>query len=108
MCDRAIVRIGNRDLVQDSLGDHVAIDTVGRQVLHVTIEQAGALAVQHAVAVANDGPHRRTRSLERPIAHTLLAGPQVFMDVRVIAPRLDLAWAGEMLVRELGSIWMAR
>src|SRR5439155_24914030 len=103
----ATVGVGDGDLVQDSLGDHVAIDTIGRQVFHVAVEQAGALAVQYAVAVTNHGAHGRPRSLERPLAHTLGAGSQVLVNVRVRAPRLDLVGVRELVDRDLVLIGMA-
>src|SRR6266704_1599477 len=104
MGNRANAGIRNGDLVQDALGDHVAIDAVGGQVFHVAVEQAGALAVQHAVAVANHGAPGRPGSVERALAHALGAGSQVFVNVRVLAPRLDLVVVGELSDGDLGFI----
>ena len=53
------------DFVPHALRNHQPVDAVGGQVFHVAIEQAGAFAVEHAIAIADDGAHRRTRSGER-------------------------------------------
>src|SRR6266849_10887756 len=83
MRELTTVGIGDGDLVQYPLRDHVAIDAVGRQVFHVAVEQAGALAVEHPVAVANDSPHCGPGSVERPLANALRAGSQVLVNVGV-------------------------
>src|SRR5437773_1586339 len=45
-----------------ALGDHQPVDAVGGEIFHVAIKETRTLAVEHAVAVANDGPNCGARS----------------------------------------------
>src|SRR5579884_516282 len=52
-----------------SLCNHQPVDAVGGEILHVAVEQAGALAVERAIAVANDGANRRPRAIQAALAY---------------------------------------
>src|SRR5438552_18863796 len=45
-------------MVLHSLSDHQAINAVGGEVLHVSIEEARSSAVERAVAITDDKAHR--------------------------------------------------
>src|ERR1700674_3274827 len=54
----------------DALRDHQTIDAISCEVFHVTIEQARAFAVQHAVAITNDRADGRARSTQRDFSNS--------------------------------------
>ena len=56
---------GRVHAVLDALGDHEAVDAIGREIFHVSVEQARALAVDVTVAISNDGAHCGARSVDR-------------------------------------------
>src|ERR1700722_6466438 len=49
--DRLAILGWDTDLVSYPLRNHQTVDSVGRQIFHETIEQAGALSVEHPVAI---------------------------------------------------------
>ena len=51
--------------ITQALRDHQAVDSVGREIFHVAVEQARSAPFEHAVAIANDGANGRPRSVER-------------------------------------------
>ena len=89
------------------LGDHQTIDAVSREVFHVAIEQTRAFTVQYAVAITNDGPDRRARSLHcdlsdsswRPVANLVVTGHQLY--------GVDLIGKGKLFDGDLILIRMA-
>ncbi len=83
--------------VTHALGDHQPVDAVGREVLHVAVEQARALAVEHAVPVADHGAHRGARAGDSALADAgrrAGAGPGSGLDAR--RPRPDLVGRREL------------
>src|SRR6185437_16362715 len=56
--------------VAHALGDHQPVNAVGCQVLHVAVQQAGAFAIEHAIAVADNGANRRPSAGQGSAAHT--------------------------------------
>ena len=65
--------------VEHALRDHEAIDAVGGEVFHVAIKQAGAFAVEDAVAVADHGAHGGAGSRESDFANAFRNGTQIGM-----------------------------
>src|SRR5271169_1375988 len=61
----------NLSAVPHPLRNHQAIDAVGREIFHVAVEQARSPAIQHAVAIANHGSNRSSRSRQRALANVL-------------------------------------
>src|SRR5271156_1338470 len=59
VCDRLALLVEHTSDVAmaHALRDHQAIDAIGGEVFHVAIEQAGAAAAEHAVAIANHSAH---------------------------------------------------
>ena len=59
--------------VLHALGDHQAIDAIGGEIFHVAVEEAGAAAVEHAIAIADYGAHGGARSGECALAYVRAA-----------------------------------
>src|SRR2546426_6502483 len=90
--------VHDRDLaaVPHALRDHQPVDAVGREVLHVAVEEARPLAVEHPVPVADHGADRGARSVHGAGSHTRRRGPQVWVALDRGGPRLDLVGRGEL------------
>src|SRR5881296_804850 len=95
------------DFVHGPLGNHVAVDPVGRQVFHIAVQQARALTVEHAVAVTDDGANRIARPLQSPLTNALRTRAKVFVNVGVGTARLDLVRIRELVDRNLILVRMA-
>ena len=100
-------RVGHLDLVHGALGDHVAVDPISRQVFHVTVEQAGPLAIEDTVAIADHGPNGVAGALQGPLANPLWARSQVLVDIGVFAAGLKLVRVGELVDGDLVLVRVA-
>src|SRR5919198_5613602 len=83
-------RLWRRNPMQNPLGQHIAVNAIGREVLHVSVEQAGALAGEDSVAIANHGAHGVARAFQGGAPDSLWAGTEISVQVDARAPRLDL------------------
>src|SRR5260370_40646525 len=52
------------------LGDNQAVDAIGREISHVTIEKTRSLAAKHAIAIANHGANRGAGTRQRAFANS--------------------------------------
>src|SRR5260370_15805308 len=73
-----------------ALGDHQAVDAVGSEIFHVAIEKTCAFAIQHSVAIANDGAHRGARSCQSAFSHSRGKRAKIGMRAAVSGARLKL------------------
>src|SRR5271170_447797 len=79
-----------------ALRDHQAIDAIGGEVFHVAIEQAGAAAAEHAVAIANHSAHCRAGAGYGVLANSGGNGAQVGTSFVVCGARLQLIGSREL------------
>src|SRR5687768_9288179 len=89
-----------------ALCDHQAIDAIGGEVFHVTVEQTRAFTVQHAVAITNDGADRRARSAFADAADSFRGWTEIGLRRRVGFSRLHLVWKRKLLHRDLVLVRM--
>ena len=110
MSNRRAVFIHNLDVggMPHALRNHQAINPIGRQVLHVAIEQTRAFTVQHPVAIANHRSNRRARSRQSALAHSSWQRPQLRMRIGVCRPRLQLVRNKELAHRDFVLVGMPR
>src|SRR5262245_60556560 len=86
--------------MQYSLGDHEPVDPVGGQILHVSVQEARSLALQHSVAIANYGSDRRSSSLDSGFAGTRRQGSEVRIASHSKLSHADLIWCGKLAYRD--------
>src|SRR5829696_3845770 len=93
--------------VTNSLCNHQTIDAVRRKIFHITIKQAGALAVEHAIAITDDRADRRARSVGSNLADSFRSGPQIRMRRCCGFACVKLIRKRELLHRDLVLIGMS-
>src|ERR1700722_4401633 len=96
------------DLMLYALRDHQTIDAVGCQVLHVAVEQTGALPIEHAVSITNYSSHRRSCSCQRDFAHALWNRTQIRFSISEIGPLRNLIRIRKLRHRDFVLVWMPR
>src|SRR5919108_1380540 len=103
------VVVQNFDLTRmaHALRDHQAINPIGREVLHVAVEQARALAIQQAVPIADDCSNRRTCTCQGALTDSGRQWPQIRMGIGIRRSRLHLVRNGELAYRNSVLVGMA-
>src|SRR5262249_28957323 len=89
------------------LRDHEAINAVGGQVFHVTVEQAGAFPVQDAIAITNHGANCRPRTAKRSLPDPSRLGTQVRIPLTNRLVRFDLVRKWELIDGDLVLVRMS-
>ena len=92
----AIVHL-HRVAVTHALCNHEPVDAISGEVLHVTVQEAGTLAVQHALAVADDGADGGASAGERGAADAGGQRPQVGVALSVGRARVELVGGRELV-----------
>src|SRR5207248_8168900 len=86
----------------------LAIDAVRGQVFHVAVEQAGTLAVQHSISIANYSAHSRARATNCALAYASRFWAQVGIAFADWPVRLDLIRKWELIYGDLVLIRVPR
>ena len=100
------VEDGDLLVVVHPLGDHEAVDAVGREVFHVAVEEAGSFAGDDAVAVADDAADGVAGALEGPAA-AFDGRAEIGAALGAGGALVDLVGVGELTHRDLVLIGMA-
>src|SRR5438067_12434567 len=90
-----------------ALRDHQAVDAVSSEVFHVAIEQAGALAVEDAIAIANHSANGSASPVERLAANAGGHGPQIRVAILAGLAALKLVGIRELVHRDLVLVGVA-
>src|SRR6266850_6735197 len=94
--------------VLHALRNHQAVDAIRSEIFHVAIEETRALAVEHAIAIANDGANRGARSGQRAFADSGRKRAKIGMAATVRRALLKLIRGGELANGNFVLIGMSR